>query len=56
MARRGRGGVLVTPATPPGASADLARMGARAEALVWHTRGTQREYGCVKLCLACIYK
>jgi hypothetical protein len=56
MAGWGRGGGLVTPATPPVAVADLARMGAREEALVWHTRGTQREIGCIKLCLACLYK
>jgi len=56
MARRGRGEKLVTPATPPGASADLARMGACAEAPVWHTRGTQPENGYIKLCLVCSCK
>jgi hypothetical protein len=56
MARRGRGGVLVTPGTPPGAPADLAPMGARTEALVWHTRGTQRESGYINLCPVCSYK
>ena len=53
MARRGRGGVPVALALPKTA-AGLARLSARAKALVWLKRGTQHGGAVLSNCYQCI--